>query len=60
MKTKYKRLAPIFLLLLAVTLIIAPTIRRDYPEWGATAMYVVQGILIVIGGTLVLVPSKEN
>ncbi|MDQ3930790.1 MAG: hypothetical protein M3328_16795 [Chloroflexota bacterium] len=60
MKTNYKRLAPFILLLLAVMILISPTIRRDFPEWGATAMYIVQGILIVIGGTLVLVPGKDD
>ena len=60
MKSKYKRLAPFVLMLFFVTVFFLSDIRRDFPEWGVTVMYVVLGVLVVIGGTLALVPTKDD
>ncbi|MDQ3704535.1 MAG: hypothetical protein M3437_04805 [Chloroflexota bacterium] len=60
MKTKYKRLAPLVFMLLFVTVFFLSGMRRDLPEWGTTVMYVVLSALVVIGGTLALVPTKDD
>ncbi|MDQ5826030.1 MAG: hypothetical protein M3441_17680 [Chloroflexota bacterium] len=60
MKTKYKRLAPFTFMLFFASLFFLSDIRRDFPDWGRTVMYLVLGALIVIGGTLALAPTKDD